>query len=186
MRSKTVLAKPRKERLLKMPKRVWFLDVDGVLADNKHRLRFAKSKDYARFYDQDNMILDEKIPEFDVIESMILKSSDEVVLVTGRPMRTKELTVSWIRYNYPELYRHLNIDLSMFRKDHDYRRSHIVKFEMVKKIYDTLDPKPEEIVIVDDDIQNVMYMDKKLKDENVKVTSLVFSTERFNDYVPNT
>lgn len=171
-----------------MDKRIWLLDVDGVIANNKHRLHFITDKNYDKFYNVDMVASDTVIPEFDVIEGMITGGSyldNEVILVTGRPERTRDITMKWIKYNYPSLYPFINDDDSMFRKDHDYRKSHVVKAKMVKDLYEKLEQKPNSFVVIDDDPDNVINMKYELEKLGAQVTGLVFGTDRFNDYVQN-
>lgn len=100
------------------------VDIDGTLADTRHRLHhLAKTpKDWKGFYDQ--MGLDTPYDYvIEVVNALSVKYL--VVAMTGRPEEYREITRAWLdKYNvaYAQL---------MMRKSKDFRADTIVKKEML-------------------------------------------------------
>lgn len=115
------------------------VDIDGTLADNKHRQSLVQTapKQWDEFF---------KLCEFDsVIEPVaeVVRSMNRdhhILIVTGRPERYRESTVRWLRkHNVPfwSLY---------MREDDDHRPDHIIKHEILTQIRYVHDP----ILAIDD------------------------------------
>ncbi len=116
------------------------LDVDGVLADVRHRLRHVQGrpKDWDAFFaaaPEDGVLTDglERARE--------LAAEHEVTYLTGRPERCRADTVDWLRaHGFPEA------DLVM-RQDTDRRPARLFKVEQVRR----LARRQPIAVVVDDD-----------------------------------
>ena len=69
---------------IKKNKRVLFLDIDGVLADCTHRLKYikGKKKDYDKFYGE--VSKDTPLQEYDFITNLSEAYNGNVVFLTGR------------------------------------------------------------------------------------------------------
>lgn len=112
-------------------------DIDGTLADIKHRLHFIEGdvKDWDGFYGA--MSKDQPIFEMTDLLSTILNSwsltqiNSEVVFVTGRPEKYRAKTMAWLQQqNHIE-----NLDKRLFmRKDGDHRPDYLVKKEIVEEL----------------------------------------------------
>ena len=97
-----------KEELMKV--KAFVFDIDGVLADNSHRIPFienngAQKKDWAAYY--------AGLPDDTPIEPMmdtLHELSDyghRIVFCTGRPERYRQATIDWfIKHGYPEVTLH--------------------------------------------------------------------------------
>ena len=117
-------------------------DVDGVLADVRHRLRFVQSrpKDWDAFFDA---AVDDP-PLAAGVELARESAQDcEVVYVTGRPERCRADTLAWFaRHGLPQG------QLSM-RRRRDFRPARVAKLELLQR----LAGDREVAVVVDDDEQ---------------------------------
>jgi hypothetical protein len=116
------------------------VDLDGVLADVRHRLHHVSSppKDWEAFF--------AAAPADPVLEEgreTVTKLAEvfDVVYLSGRPERCREDTVSWLRSNgLPEGELHL-------RSQGDHRPARLVKVEVL----DRLSAQRSIAVLVDDD-----------------------------------
>lgn len=116
------------------------LDVDGVLADVRHRLRHVQGrpKDWDAFF--------AAAPEDAVLPDGLSRARDlaaehDVTYLTGRPERCRADTVHWLQsHGFPEA------DLVM-RPDRDRRPARLFKVEQVRRL-----AKQQPVaVVVDDD-----------------------------------
>lgn len=108
-------------------------DIDGVLANCEHRLKYLRMKDYDTFYGV-QMADDSKINAgFSLLKSLRDSASDSSIIyyATGRPERTRNLTLNWLEaYLMPQA----RSDRLYMRKDVDYRPSPELKVEQVEQI----------------------------------------------------
>ena len=197
MKSKTVLVKLRREHLLKMPhnlQKLYFIDIDGVMANIDHRLHYMREKNYDKFYSADEMVKDEKIVGFSMFNDMINDDPlgmSEVIIVTGRPERTRKVTEMWLNSNWFRMGK----NTILMRKDGDYRKSDIVKKELVNSFMKGLKKGLGKdgfdwicrVTIIDDDPSNVISMVEAVRDNyNKELNAIVFGTTRLNGCVQNT
>lgn len=118
-------------------------DIDGVLADNRHRFKLIEQapKDWDRYYDMMGMD-----PVFDQVAAIMnsLGEYNNVFLATGRPTKFRQRTKTWLE----------SADLSdvvyrMFmRAEGDFRPNPEIKEEMAKII--TRDYGKIDMVFEDD------------------------------------
>ena len=117
-------------------------DIDGVLADVRHRLRFVerRPKDWDAFFDA---AVDDP-PLAPGVELAQESAKDcEVVYVTGRPERCRADTLAWFaRHGLPQG------QLSM-RRRRDFRPARVAKLELLQR----LAADRTVAVVVDDDEQ---------------------------------
>lgn len=110
-------------------RRLLLADIDGVIADCSHRLHFQKAKDYDAFYSADNMLRDEVIVKGRDLVRLLLNTGYaervDLVLLTGRPNRTRVATEAWLDHN-AHIY---SFEDMIMRHDGDYRPSNIIKLE---------------------------------------------------------
>ena len=98
------------------------VDIDGVLADGAHRQHLVKAKRWREFFDAAHG--DAPIAETAVL-LRLLDPAVVVVLLTGRPVRTRDATVTWLaEHGY-------RWDLLVMKEDDDFRRTHLSKREAV-------------------------------------------------------
>ncbi len=117
-------------------------DIDGVLADVRHRLRFVerRPKDWDAFFDAAR---DDPPLAKGVALAQESAKDCEVVYVTGRPERCRADTLEWFaRHGLPEG------QLSM-RRGRDFRPARVAKLELLRR----LAGDRTVAVVVDDDEQ---------------------------------
>lgn len=117
-------------------------DVDGVLADVRHRLHFVESrpKDWDAFFSA--AVHDPPLPQGVALAQESAKDC-EVVYVTGRPERCRRDTLAWFaEHGLPEGR------LSM-RRPRDFRPARVAKLDLLR----TISADRAVAVVVDDDLQ---------------------------------
>ncbi len=128
---------------------VAIFDIDGTVADITHRLRHVRQDppDYEAFLDPAALALDRPItPVITVLHAM--QALMPVVMVSGRPERTREATEAWLTQN------HIRPHALYMRRDDDRRPDWLVKQEIMwQLLFDYLVP-----IIVFDDRANVVAM----------------------------
>ena len=98
------------------------VDIDGVLADGAHRQHLVRAKRWREFFDAAHG--DSPIAETAVL-LRLLDQDLVVVLLTGRPVRTREPTVTWLaEHGY-------RWDLLVMKEDGDLRKATFSKREAV-------------------------------------------------------
>lgn len=121
-------------------------DIDGVIADCTHRLRYIKNDkpNWDAFFeacDGDKPIMPM------VLFLRPLAFMFRVVYVTGRPERVREKTMNWLRdWELPAGF-------VLMRKDGDHREDYIVKGELLKAGF-----MDAEIIAVFEDRDQVVKM----------------------------
>lgn len=123
-------------------------DIDGTLADCRHRLHHIKKKppDWDSFF----AAVGDDTPHKDVTSLLKnLQEGSEILLVSGRPERTRAATELWLNLHlWPSRHRHL-----FMRPDDDRRPDHVVKEEILHRIRETWD-----VWLVVDDRPQVVEM----------------------------
>jgi phosphoglycolate phosphatase-like HAD superfamily hydrolase len=117
-------------------------DVDGVLADVRHRVRFVagRRKDWDAFFAAAPD--DPPLPTGVALAQEAAKDC-EVVYVTGRPERCREDTLAWFaRHGLPE-------GTLAMRRSRDHRPARVAKLELLRSLAEGR----TVAVVVDDDAQ---------------------------------
>lgn len=112
-----------------MTKPVAIFDLDGTLADNGHRQKFVVSgkKDWDAFFAA--QIADTPNTAVVAIYKTLFASDDfEMLVVTARPERYREVSEHWFKINGIPLKR------MIMRADGDRRSDEIIKREILAKI----------------------------------------------------
>lgn len=107
-----------------MKKNLVFIDIDGVLADNYHRLEYMLDKDYQNFYSADNILADKKLEKgCALLDALYVYHSyhADVIYITGRPERTRTSTVAWMSMHH--IAPMPTWDSMIMREDGDHRNS---------------------------------------------------------------
>ncbi len=117
-------------------------DIDGVLADVRHRLRYVKDhpKDWDLFFGkaEDDPVLDEGLEM--VTEAR--ESGLHVVYSTGRPDRCRQATVAWLdAHDFPSAQ-------VFMRSEKDRRPGRVTKLEVARRLRNRQDVE----YLVDDDL----------------------------------
>lgn len=149
-----------------------FCDIDGVLFDISHRLRYQQSGDYESFYSDDALAGDSIINGGVSLVRGLIRGYNcpyRLCFVTGRPERTRTVTERRLQY--------LDIDDALFslhmRENGDYRPSPQIKVELIGEILG--DREDEDIFFIDDDPSNV----KAVCDAFPEIVGLTFGTGRW-------
>jgi len=127
-------------------------DIDGTLSDVEHRRHFVENgnNQWESFFRA--IPEDEPIGPIVELARLLIRSNEKaVLLVTGRPERTRNDSVEWL------LKHGLEIDFQsrlFMHKDGDGREDHLVKREML----DDIRKAGFEPVLVFDDRQSVVDM----------------------------
>jgi phosphoglycolate phosphatase-like HAD superfamily hydrolase len=119
------------------------VDLDGVLADVRHRLRHVKGarKDWAAFFA--GIPDDPVLPEGRAIAEQLAAAHD-LVYLTGRPERTRAETVAWLeRHGLPP-------GRLVMRREGDRRPARVTKPALLRRF--AADGR-RVAVVVDDDPQ---------------------------------
>ena len=125
-----------------MSKPLAVFDIDGVLADVRHRLHHVerKPKHWDAFFDA--AVDDPPLPQGVALAQESAKDC-EVVYVTGRPERCRADTLEWFaRHGLPQG------QLSM-RRPRDFRPARVAKLDLLRR----LAGERTVAVVVDDDEQ---------------------------------
>lgn len=151
-------------------------DLDGVLADNRHRLHYLKNKDYGSFYSYSEVINDSIWPRGRNLLGVLTDPSQvELYYVTGRNEVCRKATEDWLKMTaWDKGWNDERAHLVMRRSD-DHRESPIVKAEMVEQIIkDTYSQDSIDYIFIDDDPENVRAVTEKFP----FVVGLVFGIKR--------
>lgn len=144
-------------------KRILFLDIDGVLADCTHRLKYikGKKKDYDKFYGE--VLKDTPLQEYDFITNLSEAYNGNVVFLTGRRQSCSQNTFEWLRKHYGLPKDEATL---ICREDGDHRPSPVVKAEGAVNFI--ADKNIKACMIVDDMQENVQAVVDALSEVGVK------------------
>lgn len=114
----------------KIVNKVWIFDIDNTLANVHHRWDHLKGemKDWKSFFDKQH--LDEPYqPVFDVLHAIAShRASDEIIIVTGRDERFREVSLEWLNRHIPWISNdHLYMRPSNNRQDDNLLKVTIIK-----------------------------------------------------------
>lgn len=107
------------------------VDIDGTIADIGHRLHFIRDgkKDWDGFFAaaKDDAPVENVIV---IVNNLALSLGVELdlIVVSGRPERTREATSAWLHVSGVSVY-----DELFMRPDGDHRPDHIVKEEILDR-----------------------------------------------------
>ena len=119
-------------------------DIDGVLADCSHRLKYiqGKDKDYDKFYSDEEVMKDKPIEAGKKIIDMLYnlyamedfyrptEFYGKIILLTGRNEVCEEATRIWVSRNILD---NSSLYSIIMRPKNDYRPAHEVKKSLIEK-----------------------------------------------------
>lgn len=126
------------------------VDIDGTLANNKHREHLIQGvpKRWDMFFDLCH--LDTPIqPVVDLVK--VLMQYHQIIFCTGRPARVGDMTAKW-------LHGHGLVGPIIMRDDGDHRPDHVIKLEMLKQLIEYRQSAPEFVL---DDRDSTVAMWRK-------------------------
>lgn len=81
-----------------MPKpKLALLDIDGVLADDRHRVRYAVERLWYLYFDSERMAADAIWPQGKRLYQRLVRSGWEIGYLTGRREDRRNITTLWLR-----------------------------------------------------------------------------------------
>ena len=133
-------------------------DIDGVLADCSHRLKYiqGKDKDYDSFYSYDEILKDKPILNLDKIlfNMQCSEGSDiDIKFISARNIKSITATAEWLEKYFSIMVEEGDI---LMRPEKDWRPAYQVKEDLVKKHIGF-----ENILFAFDDDDQVNEMYKK-------------------------
>ena len=152
-----------------------FFDMDGVLANCQHRLKYIQNDDYDSFYAPSNVQKDLPIKAGMDLLKMFIATGYKPVIVTSRREISRNATISWLKY--------WGIDISpedvYTRGFGDTRKSWAVKLDLTENaIQENMDIYMSGTnYFVDDYLANCQAIAGRYKSMQV----LVFGCNRIND-----
>lgn len=116
------------------------LDIDGVLADVRHRLRFVANtpKDWESFF---NAAKRDSLLSVGADFARAAATTHTVVYLTGRPERLRADTTSWLQHH------NLPAGRLLMRRDGDHRPAVQMKLQELRRLHVELNVE----LVVDDD-----------------------------------
>lgn len=161
-------------------------DIDGVLADCSHRLKYiqGKDKDYENFYSYDEVVKDIALASGFVLLKSIFYLIDDIntpnksamreeiriALITGRNRRCEEATINWLTDNMKR-FKIDRFQCNYFmRLENDLRPAYQVKEDLIK---DHIGFKNILFAFDDDDKVNEMYKKHGVMCYKPNITSVV-------------
>ena len=143
-------------------KRVLFVDIDGILANCSHRLHYLENKDYDNFYKE--VVNDVPyVRNRTALNAMAEGYNGKIVLLTGRPERTRKDTETWLTKYYD-----IPADtVIVMREDGDHRKAPEVKSELALKYVEDNDIKA--CMVLDDMEDNVQAVVDTISDKHPSI-----------------
>lgn len=116
------------------------VDIDGVVADVRHRLHHVerRPKNWDAFFDA---VGDDPVHPEGVALVKVLEEDHDVVFLTGRPRRIERTTQRWLRDNGMGAHR------LVMRRGGDRRPAAVAKVELLRELAEGR----EVAIVVDDD-----------------------------------
>lgn len=156
----------------KLDNAIVFLDIDGLFADLDHRLPYYDSKEWEKFYGcrmaADTIHLDYATVAPYLAGLKALYRKVEWLFLTGRPERTRELTVLWLKQNI-SFFKNYDVEHNMLmRDDNDIRVGFRVKWELMREWIDQTtesELRDTDVFFLDDDYRNIRYCYDKARDD---------------------
>jgi FMN phosphatase YigB (HAD superfamily) len=146
-------------------------DIDGTLADARHRRHFVlgKKRDYDAFYK--GMVDDPPLEDMCFLANLLADHPStpnflKLFVFTGRPEDYRAETEKWLSTYVPSLFQ--KCEAILMRKKNDFRKDYVVKKEML----DYVQKLGYEVRLVFDDRPTVIDMWKK---EGLCITSFIWS-----------
>jgi hypothetical protein len=115
-------------------------DIDGVVADVRHRLGHLKRrpKDWARFFESAGA--DPLLTEGRDLVRQRQAAGEQIVWLTGRPAWLRAVTIDWL------VEHELPTDELLMRAGHDYRPAALIKVDALTRLH-----RRSVTLFVDDD-----------------------------------
>lgn len=133
-----------------------YFDIDGVLANDKHRVHFALQRDWANYFDAKRMTADKVWEEGRQLAQQYAEDGWDVRYLTGRRVDRYLVTRNWlIDHGFPWAGEIASVsdDAAMprlrMRSFSEIKRLAEHKTEILRRVIDT--EQPERLVLFEDD-----------------------------------
>ena len=125
-------------------------DIDGTIADCTHRLHHVKkdNPDWKSFFEE--CVNDAPIESMCDM-SIVLSQYYDIVFCTGRSEECREQTEEW-------LFKYVNSNALLMRKEGDYRPDHVVKKELLEEYLKLENLEKSSVITIYEDRQTVVDM----------------------------
>lgn len=78
------------------------IDIDGVIADERHRTEHAKNKEWNRYFHPNNILADGVWQEGKELVERLVEDGWQIAYLTGRREETRPATEKWLdRHKFP-------------------------------------------------------------------------------------
>lgn len=126
------LIEQKRRPILTIKMKAFIFDIDGVLSNPSHRIEHANNKDWDKF--NSLAYLDKPIlGSINVCRSIDVANNHEIIFMTGRSEKFRELTENWLIDNIFSGIQRRKLNLIM-RPNNDLRRSAEYKFSEYEKL----------------------------------------------------
>lgn len=151
-----------------------FFDMDGVLANCNHRLKYA-DKDYDKFYAPQNIAKDAPIQAGIELLRLMIAAGKKIVVITSRREMCRESTRQWLQDNGIDIH----TEDIYCRHPGDGRKSWDVKLDLTEQaIRNNMDDYLSgQSYFVDDYANNCVKIEKRYK----SMQTIVFGCGRLDD-----
>lgn len=154
-------------------------DIDGVVADNSHRLPLMYKKDWDNFYSDTMIERDELIKAGrELLDNISGDEKPVIIYVTGRRESCRDATRRWLGQHCCA-----NYDAMFMRPEGDFRKAPKLKVDWIKKFLEVCHAADEEfefIFFIDDDPKNVKAVVEEVKEyKGTPITGITFGIDRF-------
>lgn len=140
--------------------KIALIDIDGVLANDTHRVKFALERRYSEYFHPDRMFNDSPFPQGARLVSWLLSNGWEIQYLTGRREDRRDVTREWLStHRFPNGLLHMRTRMETMRLA-DFKLERML--EMVDSFGDS--PVPN-IVLWDDDPEVVKVVRNGLGEE---------------------
>lgn len=136
-------------------------DLDGVLADDRHRVQYALSKQYAIYFQPERMLMDAVWPQGrEMVDAYRTDPEWEIQYLTGRRSDRRLVTAVWLAKNgFPA--GEVNV-----RPFHDHRRLAILKESFVRACLAS--GNYSDVVLFDDDPEVCRVIQENLGEQHAR------------------
>lgn len=155
----------------KLDDAIVFLDIDGLFSDPTARLPYLDKEDYDKFYGcamaSDTVHIDYTTTAAVLLGLQMMYRKVEWVFLTGRPERTRDLTVLWLKQNIPFFKDYDVANHMIMRDDQDHRVGFKMKWDGMSDYITQVkvdELNKTDVFFIDDDYRNIKYCHQKARD----------------------
>lgn len=146
--------------------KIALIDIDGVLANDTHRVQYALDRNYYQYFNEDRMYNDTLFPQGKRMVEWLMANGWSIEYMTGRREDRREITAEWLyEQGLPIGILHMRTRAETMRLA-EFKRERIEKMyeELSTELWDSAEDETEfpEIVLWDDDPEVVRVVREAL------------------------